>query len=133
MSVEENKRLVARAVADVINAGDLDVVDRLYAPGIAEAARAWVAPFRAAFPDVRMETVALVGEGDTVVGHFRCSGTQTGPWRGLPATGRAFHDVREVYWFTVRDGRIVEWWGLEDDDDRRRQLRAPAAGRSGGG
>jgi hypothetical protein len=41
--------------------------------------------------------------------------------------------VREVYWFTVRDGRIVEWWGLEDDDDRRRQLRAPAAGRPGGG
>ncbi len=85
MTVEDNKRLVARAVADVINAGDLDAVDRLYAPGIAEAARAWVAPFRAAFPDVRMETVALVGEGDTVVGHFRCSGTQTGPWHGRPA------------------------------------------------
>ncbi len=133
MTVEDNKRLVARAVADVINAGDLDAVDRLYAPGIAEAARAWVAPFRAAFPDVRMETVALVGEGDTVVGHFRCSGTQTGPWHGRPATGRAFRDVREVYWFTVRDGRLVEWWGLEDDDDRRRQLRAPGTGRPGGG
>jgi predicted ester cyclase len=52
---------------------------------------------------------------------------------GRPATGRAFRDVREVYWFTVRDGRIVEWWGLEDDDDRRRQLRAPGTGRPGGG
>lgn len=128
VSVEDNKRLVARAVADVINGGDLDAVEQLYAPGIAQAAREWVAPFRAAFPDVRMETVELVGEGDTVVGHFRCSGTQAGTWMGRSPTGRAFRDVREVYWFTVRGGRIVEWWGLEDDDDRRRQLRGPSPG-----
>ena len=127
MSVEENKRLVARAVAEVINDGDLEAVDRLYAPDIAAAAKEWVVPFRTAFPDVRMETVTLVGEGDTVVGHFRCSGTQTGPWLGRPATGRAFRDVREVYWFTVRGGRIVDWWGLEDNDDRRRQLRSGGA------
>ena len=124
MTVEDNKRLVARAVTEVINGGNLDAVHALYAPEIAESAREWVAPFRAAFSDVRMETVALVGEGDTVVGHFRCSGMHTGPWMGRPGTGRAFRDVREVYWFTVRDGRIVGWWGLEDNDDRRRQLRA---------
>ncbi len=122
-SVEDNKRLVARAVAEVINGGDLNVVDQLYAPEIAQAAKDWVVPFRAAFPDVRMETVALVGEGDTVVGHFRCSGTHTGPWMGRPGTGRTFRGVREVYWFTVTGGRIVDWWGLEDNDDRRRQLR----------
>jgi predicted ester cyclase len=123
VSIGENKRLVARAVAEVINGGDLDAVDRYYAAEIAAATRAWVAPFREAFPDVRMDTVALVGEGDTVVGHFRCSGTQAGSWMGRPATGRTFRDVREVYWFTVRDGRIVDWWGLEDNDERRRQLR----------
>jgi predicted ester cyclase len=127
VSVEDNKRLVSRAVAEVINGGDLAAVDELYAPQIAEAAKEWVAPFRTAFPDVRMDIVALVGEGDTVVGHFRCSGTWTGEWRGRPPTGRAFRDVREVYWFTVRGGRIVDWWGLEDDDDRRRQLRAATA------
>ncbi len=128
MTVDENKHLVARTVEQVINRGDLDAVGQLFAPAIAAQARQWVAPFRAAFPDVRMETVALVGEGDTVVGHFRCSGTQTGTWRGRPPSGRSFRDVREVYWFTVRDGRIVDWWGLEDDDDRRRQLRtAPIA------
>jgi hypothetical protein len=31
--------------------------------------------------------------------------------------------VREVYWLTIRDGRIVGWWGSEDNDERRRQLR----------
>ncbi|MDQ1630616.1 MAG: hypothetical protein QOJ32_372 [Frankiaceae bacterium] len=124
MSVENNKLVVRRAVAEVVNGGNLDAVDDLYAPEIAAAARAWVAPFRAAFPDVQMDVVALVGEGDTVVGHFRCSGTQTGEWMGRPPSGRAFRDVREVYWFTVRDGRIVDSWGLEDNDERRRQLRA---------
>ena len=128
MTVEDNKRLVARAVAEVINGGHLEAVDELYAPDIEAAVREWVAPFRAAFPDVRMETVSLVGEGDTVVGHFRCSGTHTRAWMGRPPTGRAFRDVREVYWFTVHDGRIVDWWGLEDNDDRRRQLgRSPAS------
>ena len=128
MSVEANKALVARAVDEVINGGRLDVVDQLYAPEIAQAVKEWVAPFRAAFPDVRMETVALVGEGDSVVGQFRCSGAHTGQWMGHAPTGRRFTGVREVYWFTIRDSRIVEWWGLEDNDDRRRQLRAPAAG-----
>jgi predicted ester cyclase len=97
VSVEDNKQLVARAVAEVINGGNLNAVGELYAPEIAQAAKEWVAPFRAAFPDVRMDTVALIGEGDTVVGQFRCSGTHTGPWMGRPPTGRAFRDVREVY------------------------------------
>jgi predicted ester cyclase len=127
MTVQENKELVARAVGEVINGGDLDAIERFYAPEIAAAARAWVTPFRTAFPDVRMEIVALVGEGSTVVGHFRCSATHTGPWGGRPPTGRSFRDVREVYWFTLRDGRIVDWWGLEDDDDRRRQLSGRGA------
>jgi predicted ester cyclase len=126
LTVEDNKRLVARAVAEVINGGNLDAVDDLYAPQIAASVRTWVAPFRQAFPDVHMDTVALVGEGDSVVGEFRCSGTQAGPWMGRPPTGRSFSNVREVYWFTVRDGRIVDSWGLEDNDERRRQLRGPS-------
>ncbi|MFP5369722.1 MAG: hypothetical protein ACLGI3_03110 [Actinomycetes bacterium] len=36
--------------------------------------------------------------------------------------------VREVYWSTVRDGRVVDWWGLEDDDERRSQLRPSRRG-----
>jgi predicted ester cyclase len=120
---EQNKRVVARAVAEVINGGDFDVVDELYDATIAEDAKAWVAPFRRSFPDVHMATVALVAEGDTVVGHFRCSGTHEGRWLGKEPTGRRFNDVDEVYWFTLADGRITAWWGLEDNAARLRQLR----------
>jgi predicted ester cyclase len=58
------------------------VIDELYSPQRAEAARRWVEPFRLAFPDVEMQTVELVAEGDRVVGRFRCSGTHLGPGVG---------------------------------------------------
>jgi predicted ester cyclase len=35
-------------------------------------------PFRANFPDVHMELVELIAEGDKVVGRFTCSATHLG-------------------------------------------------------
>jgi predicted ester cyclase len=120
--LEANKAVVAQAIARIINAGDLDAADELYVPGVAADMKAWVAPFRASFPDVEMTTVALIAEGNTVVGHFRCSGTHVGRWLGREPTGRRFQDVDEVYWFTIVAGRIAAWWGLEDNQARLRQL-----------
>ena len=119
---EGAKQLVRRMIDEVMNAGRLDVLDELYAPEMATAARRWIEPFRAAFPDVHMDIVLLVAEDDVVAGRFRCSGTQLGPWDGQPATGRRFTNVDEVYFFTIADGRIAAAWGLEDNDRRRRQL-----------
>lgn len=120
--LEANKAVVAQAIARIINEGDLDAADELYAPGIAADVKAWVAPFRASFPDVLMTTMTLIAEGDTVVGHFRCSGTHLGRWLGQEPTGRRFEDVDEVYWFTITAGRIAAWWGLEDNQTRLKQL-----------
>lgn len=116
------KEVVQRLIEDVLNGGRLETIDELYAPESAGPARRWIEPFRVAFPDVHMEIVELVTEGDRVVGRFRCSGTNLGPWRGREPTGRRMHDVDEVYFFTVRDGRIAEAWGLEDTAERLRQL-----------
>jgi predicted ester cyclase len=106
----------------------VDAADELYAPDIAADIKAWVAPFRASFPDVVMTTVALIAESNTVVGHFRCSGTHLGRWLGREPTGRRFEDVDEVYWFTVVAGRITAWWGLEDNPARLKQLGLVPAG-----
>jgi predicted ester cyclase len=116
------KAIVRRLIEDVMNAGRLDVIDELYAPHMAAGARRWIAPFRESFPDVQMEIVELIAEGEKVVGRFRCSGTHLAPWRGHPPTGRRFERVDEVYIFRVRDGRITEAWGLEDTRSRERQL-----------
>jgi ketosteroid isomerase-like protein len=122
---ECNKAVVRRLVDEVLNAGRLDVIDELYAPTLAPRAKRWIAPFRSSFPDVRMEVVELVAEGDTVAGRFRCSGTHLGVWRGHTPTGRRFERIDEVYIFQFRDGSIVRAWGLEDTLRRFEQLGLP--------
>jgi predicted ester cyclase len=119
---ERNKDVVRRLVDEVMNAGRLDVVDELYAPTLAASAKRWIAPFLASFPDVRMEVVDVVAEGDKVVGRFKCSGTHLGEWRGHSPTGHRFEDVDEVYFFHLREGRIVHSWGIEDTLGRLEQL-----------
>jgi hypothetical protein len=47
---EANKAVVRRLVAEVFNSGHLEVIDQLYAPELAGAAKRWIAPFRASRP-----------------------------------------------------------------------------------
>ena len=112
---EANKAVVRRLVDEVLNGGRLEVIDELYAPELAPAARGWIAPFRASFPDVHMEVVELIAEGDKVVGRFTCSATHLGTWLDQAPTGRRFERVDEVAIFRLRDGRIVHAWSLEDN------------------
>jgi predicted ester cyclase len=118
----QNKDIVRRLVDEVLNNGDMDVIEKLYSPRLAPAARQWIAPFLASFPDVRMEVVDLIAEGDKVVGRFTCSATHLGEWLGHAPTGRRFEAIDEVYLFRIREGRIVHAWGLEDTLGRLRQL-----------
>jgi predicted ester cyclase len=112
------RRLINEAVAQ----RNVDVIDKLAAGEFAPIAKRWVRPFQSAFPDFEMEIVELIAEGDTVVGHFKCSGTHRGEWLGVPGTGRRFESVDEIYIFRVRGGRLVSAFGVEDNLARLRQL-----------
>jgi predicted ester cyclase len=118
--LEDNKAMVRR-MAEAINTNDMDVIDELFVPKLARPTRQSFTAFRAAFPDRRMEITELVAEGNTVVGRFRCSGTNQGEFKGVPPTGRHM-EVDEVYFLRVEDGKFVYFWGLEDDLARLRQL-----------
>jgi predicted ester cyclase len=119
---EANKMAVRRLVDEVVNGGQLEVIDELFLPELAPAARRWIALFRASFPDVRMEVVDLIAEGDKVVGRFTCSATHRGAWLGHAPTGRRFERVDEVTIYRFRDGRIAHAWSLEDTHSRLGQL-----------
>jgi predicted ester cyclase len=119
---QDNKALVHRLVDEAINQGNLEVVDELFAPNLAPIVREASTRFLAAFPDYREEIVELVAEGDTVVGRFACSGTHRGEWLGIAPTGRRFEQVAEVYWLRFKDGKIIDYWGLEDTAGRLQQL-----------
>jgi predicted ester cyclase len=119
---ERNKAVVRRLVEEVLNGGRLEVIAELYAPELAPEAREWIAPFRASFPDVHMEVIDLIAEGDQVVGRFTCSATHLGEWLGHPPTGRRFEPIDDVYIYRFRNGKIVATWGLEDTLRRLEQL-----------
>jgi predicted ester cyclase len=129
---QANKAVVSRLVAEVLNGGRLEAIDELFAPELAAAARGWITPFRASFPDVDMEVVDLIAEGDKVVGRFTCSATHLGDWLGHAPTGRRFERVDEVAIFRLDDGRIVDSWSLEDSLSRLRQLGLVAVPDPGG-
>jgi predicted ester cyclase len=120
--IKANKTVVRRLVAEILNGGHLEVIDELYTPELAPAARRWIAPFRAGFPDVHMEIVELIAEGDMVVGRFTCSATHLGEWLGQVPTGRRFERVDEVSIFQFRDGKIAHAWSLEETLERLKQL-----------
>jgi ketosteroid isomerase-like protein len=119
---DQHKQIVRRLVSEVLNGGRLDVFKELYAPELVEEATDWIAPFRASFPDTRMEIIELIAEGDTVAARFICSATHLGDWIGDPPTGRRFERVDEVSIYRFANGRIVASWGIEDNLCRREQL-----------
>ena len=122
MPAASHKALIHRLVDEVMNQGNLAAVDELYAPAIAEETRRWIAPFQESFPDMRMEIVEIVAEGDRVAARFTCSGTHTGEWLGHAPTGKRFELIDEVTFFRFEHGRIADSWTLEDTLTRLQQL-----------
>jgi predicted ester cyclase len=120
-----HREVIDRLVTEVMNGGRLEVIDDLYTPGLAVAARRWIAPFLTSFSDVDMRVVDVLSEDDRAAARFSCSGTHTGTWQGHPPTGRRFTNVAEVYFFRFESARIAEAWGLEDNLTRLRLLRLP--------
>ena len=121
MSVEQNKRLVARVFDEAFNRGQLGVIDEAVAdgavdhqhpdePSFREHLKQVVAAMRTAFPDLRFEITEMIGEGEWVACHSVMTGTNTGELRrplllppgappSLPPTGRP---VRVAHMHMIR-------------------------------
>ncbi len=63
----------------------------------------------AAFPDIKVTTDLKCACGGNVVTWVTMRGTHSGPWQGIPPTGRKV-TIRTVAQHRVEDGRIVEDW-----------------------
>lgn len=136
--------VVRRLIEEGFNEGNIDVCDELaaaslvehqdfgpnHAPG-PEGVKAVIASLRRAYPDFRLGIRHLAVDGDLVWLHLRGSGTQDGPFMGHAPTGRRMEiDVFDL--IRVRDGRMVEHWGVPDRLGALHQLgllgaRPPAA------
>lgn len=124
--LDANKAAFQRFFDEVVNKGKMDFVDSLLAPDFVEheelpsgtpAGRDGVRQFftmiRTAFPDLHVAIDRTVAQDDFVVVLATWSGTQTGPFMGVPASGKP---ATWQSWDMVRivDGKAVEHWGLTD-------------------
>lgn len=65
--------------------------------------------YRCAFPDLHVEILDQIAEGEKVVTRLRMRGTQTGTLMTIPASGKEI-DITGIRIDRVLDGKIVESW-----------------------
>jgi steroid delta-isomerase-like uncharacterized protein len=91
--------IVRREVDEVWNKGNLKLVDEIFTSNYVhndpmnnlrgpEAVKDFVKKYRLAFPDLRLDIDETLVSGDKVTVRWHYSGTHTGPFEGIPPTGR---------------------------------------------
>ena len=100
-------------VEEFLHEGVLDHERREGMPGGAEGVRAVFGAIRQGFPDHDAEVVHMVAEGDLVATYKTLTGTNTGAFFGMPATGRTA-TIRIMDFVRYEDGKVAEHWGLVD-------------------
>ncbi len=113
---------------EVWNDGDEEAIARLMAPGARfhglgsadgqpliglDAFMPVYRMFRGAMPDLHIEILQTVCEGDRVAVHCHVTGTHTGPGLGIAATSAPV-DFEGMAIARVVEGRIVEGWNCFD-------------------
>jgi predicted ester cyclase len=123
---QDAETVVRRLIEEGFNRANLAVCDELvdpslvehqnYGPGHApgaEGVKAVIASLHRAYSDFRLEIEHLAVEDDLVWLHLKGSGTNDGSFMGNQPTGRKMRiDVFDL--LRVRDGRLVEHWGVPD-------------------
>jgi steroid delta-isomerase-like uncharacterized protein len=136
MSAENNKELVRRFYEEVWRKGNVDVADDVFArdyvrhdlrateaePG-PEGQKQIASAFRSAFPDLTFDVEIVIAEGEYVAARWTASGTHTGRWGNIDATGRVV-TLSGVNIFRFESGRVAEIWNHRDDLGLQEQLGA---------
>ena len=133
---EENKALARRVADDLVNPGNVDAVDEIYAPDYVlhdpstpedvhgvEGAREFYETVFNAFPDTEISIEELIAEGDKVVTRWTSRGTHQGEFMGLPPSGKRV-EVAGVTISRIEGGKIVEDWEFTDALGMMQQLGA---------
>jgi predicted SnoaL-like aldol condensation-catalyzing enzyme len=121
--VEANKKLVRTFIEEVFNKRQPGEADRFLAadfiehnpnlPQGLEGRKRFVSAVLAGFSDYRGEIVEILAEGDKVVVRTQWSGTQDGPFLGLPPSGNKVR-FSTADFFRVEGGKLAEHWDVVD-------------------
>jgi len=143
MPTADNKNVIKTFIEEVLNDGQFERLDELVLedfveldplPGQSqgrEGLREVLREMRAAFPDIHWVVDEMIGEGDKVCTRFTWTGTQRGPFLGVPATGR-YVAVKGIVIDRLNGGKMADSRILMDTLGMMQQLGVvPASGASG--
>jgi len=89
-------------------------------PGIA-GLKEEIALYHTAFPDFKQEITGMATNGDRTYVQLHITGTNTGAWGEMPATGKAF-DVMGCDVMRFENGKAAEHWGYMEEAKMMKQL-----------
>jgi steroid delta-isomerase-like uncharacterized protein len=125
MGTQENKASATRFLEEVINRGNVAVIDELSSPNFiehdappgvpatSEGIKSWITMFRAAFPDLHYTIEDSIAEGDRIVQRTTAHGTMKGDFMGMPASGKSA-TWSEIHITRFENGKAIEHWGVVD-------------------
>lgn len=120
MSAEQNKSLVRRGVAELMNKRNLRAASEFLAPDFVNHDFPMSKPgpedfvkvlemFGSGFPDMSLTVEDSVAEGDKVVTRGYFTGTHKGAFQGIPPTGKKIN-VKYMDEWRVKNGKLAENW-----------------------
>lgn len=132
MSLEQNKAIVLQ-VYKAYDQGNLEQMKEMVAPNIvihtlgsvihgSDAFYEYMQIFRSTFPDSYHTFEDVIAEDDKVVTRGTFTGTHSQEFLGIPPTGKQV-TCSVVHVDRLRDGKIIEHWGLGDSLAMTQQLR----------
>ncbi|MBE0411210.1 MAG: ester cyclase [Anaerolineales bacterium] len=131
---EQNKNLVKRFYNELVNGGNIELIEELLSPNYQEhlnprgsgwdGFKQFAATLKTAFPDLQVTVEDLIAEGDRVVARVIVNATHAGNFMGsIAPTGRHV-SFTGVDIFRIEDCMIIARWNHRDLLGLLRQLGA---------
>ena len=129
----DNKDVIRRFIEEVLNEGRFEQLDELVLEDFVEldplpgqspgrsGLQEVIRQMRGAFPDMHWVIEEIIGEADKVCTRFTWTGTQRGPFVGVPATGRRV-TVKGVVIDRLHTGKMADSRILMDTMGMMQQL-----------
>lgn len=122
MSLKGNKKLISKYINEIINTGNVDLIDNFIAPDYSEihdgkrytigidGAREHILGVRKTYPDLKLTIDNQIAEGDLVATCITVQGTHKGEWSGIRPTGKILK-YTGVNIDRIKNGKIIEHGG----------------------
>ncbi len=120
MSTEQNKAITRRLFEEILNKGNLALVDELFSSNYVlhtptgpihgvEGYKQFVNMYLSAFPDLQFTIEDLIADQDKVVARWTGTGTHQGSLIGIPPTGKRA-TVTGISINRFENGKFFEGW-----------------------